>query len=92
MRITNPRILAAGASLVPNRAMYSPEIWKKYLLCKWKLNQICTANFYPITQQVQTSNWVEDKLEGPLSEVWGIETIIFFGVVKSCFLAKNFPM
>jgi len=24
MRITNPRILAAGASLVPNRAMYSP--------------------------------------------------------------------
>ena len=47
MRITNPRILAAGASLVPNRAMYSPEILKK-IFVKWKLKQICTTNFYPI--------------------------------------------
>ena len=29
------------------------------------------------------TNWVEDKLEGPLSEVWGIETIISGLYIKS---------
>ena len=50
----------------------------------WKFNvsQRHAGHIYQNSQNTAGSNWVEEKLEGTLSKVWGIETLIFRGCKK----------